>query len=127
MPHESDLVDRLYDEFGTQPFDILLPSNAAAVRGDAPLFERGRSVLQTIIEQFLDSSEWRRWESSGGMASPLPNQPPAPIGGYGGGAPSNSRRSAGVGGAVELAPQGAQLQSAREPSPSPPPQWDGWD
>ena len=40
LPHESELVDRLYGEFGQQPFTILLPSNSAAARGDAPLFDR---------------------------------------------------------------------------------------
>ena len=41
LPNEDQLLDRLYDEFGHQPFTILLPSSKAADRGDAPLFERG--------------------------------------------------------------------------------------
>jgi len=112
LPHEEELVDRLYDEFGHQPFTILLPSSATASRGDAPLFSRGRSVLHSIIERFLASGGWSEWAASGGLAA-----------------------SAAVG--LEL-----QAAKAREPLPPPsngkpkkqPPQpppdpskWDGWD
>lgn len=108
----QELVDRLYDEFGHQPFTILLPSSATASRGDAPLFSRGRSVLHSIIERFLASGGWSEWAASGGLAA-----------------------SAAVG--LEL-----QAAKAREPLPPPsngkpkkqPPQpppdpskWDGWD
>ena len=40
LPHENELVDRLYDEFGAQPFTILLPSSAVAARGDAASLAR---------------------------------------------------------------------------------------
>ena len=73
LPDETDLLDRLYDEFGRQPFSILLPSKAAISRGDAPLFERGRSVLGTIISSFFASSEWQSW--AGGAGATMPNAP----------------------------------------------------
>ena len=73
LPDETDLLDRLYDEFGRQPFSILLPSKAAISRGDAPLFERGRSVLGTIISSFFASSEWQSW--AGGAGATTPNAP----------------------------------------------------
>jgi len=107
LPHESDLVDRLYDEFGHQPFSILLPSSAAAQRGDAPLFERGRSVLESIVGRFLISGEWQQWASDSprelrGAVEPLamlePNEAPEP---------------------------GRQPQETKPPPP--PDTWDGWD
>ena len=60
LPNEGELVDRLYLEFGAQPFTILLPTEAIVARGDAPLFVSGRAVMQSIIERFLASAGWQR-------------------------------------------------------------------
>jgi len=101
LPNEDQLLDRLYDEFGHQPFTILLPSSKAADRGDAPLFERGRSILLDILERFVASPDWRGLMLSR-VDAPLPVRPPVP--------------------APEVEPQ-AQPQ----PQAAPPKQWDGWD
>ena len=79
LPNESELVDRLYAEFGAQPFTLLLPSNAAAERGNAPLFERGRSVLLDILERFLASESWRSLMLSSSTDSPSPLSPSLPV------------------------------------------------
>jgi len=131
LPHETELVDRLYDEFGQEPFTILLPSSAAANRGDAPLFEQGRSVLHSIVERFLTSSEWQGWAASGG----------APLGASGASGASGVSASAGVAavGTSSSAPTQPQQQPPKkngmaEAKPKPKPKakpkdtaWDGWD
>eukprot|EP00325_Prymnesiales_sp_UTEX-LB-985_P006572 CAMPEP_0174700392 /NCGR_PEP_ID=MMETSP1094-20130205/5352_1 /TAXON_ID=156173 /ORGANISM="Chrysochromulina brevifilum, Strain UTEX LB 985" /LENGTH=396 /DNA_ID=CAMNT_0015897861 /DNA_START=287 /DNA_END=1477 /DNA_ORIENTATION=+ len=61
LPDEQELVDKLYDEFGQQPFTIMLPSTSAMSKGDAPFFERGQSVLLSVLERFLASDEWGTW------------------------------------------------------------------
>lgn len=106
LPHEAELVDRLYLEFGEQPFDILLPSNSAAARGDAPLFERGRSVLQDIVGRFFLSNEWKSWSRSEEGTELLTRSASAPLD----------------------EPQIATSTPQPPPAQPPPPQqWDGWD
>jgi hypothetical protein len=65
---QSSLIDRLYSEFGHQPFTILLPNGATVSRGHAPLFTRGRSILRDILERFLLSSPWQAWALGNGLA-----------------------------------------------------------
>ena len=60
------MLDGLYDEFGAQPFAILLPSAAVARRGDAPLFERGRSILLAALQGFLRSEDYAEMLREGG-------------------------------------------------------------
>ena len=110
LPHESELVDRLYDEFGHQPFTILLPSEAAANRGDAPLFERGRGVLQDILGRFVISDEWRGWARSEHGAALLHTSATAPL---------------------RVKEEESESEGVKLPKKQPPPakgrEWDGWD
>jgi len=61
LPNEIELLDALYDEFGDEPFTILFPTESQASRGDAPLFERGRSILRDVLCGFLESEDWAEW------------------------------------------------------------------
>jgi len=113
LPNEAQLVDRLYGEFGEQPFDILLPSTSAASRGDAPLFERGRSVLVDILQRFIASDTW-----SGLLLA-------RSLGGLDGAVVTPRPR-------LKKAPQRRAQPVARAKAPplKPPPTpgaWDGWD
>jgi len=119
LPHETALVDRLYDEFGHQPFTILLPSSAAASRGDAPLFERGRSVLLSLIERFLTSPGWSRWAAS----ADKPTAPEWPRGMR----PLADAAEDNLAPPTEPQPQKPKNSKATQAPAPPPDSWDGWD
>ena len=143
LPHEAALVDRLYDEFGAQPFTILRPSSAVVARGDAPLFERGRSVLHSIIERFLDSEEWDEWAAGGDTPIAEAEHPAEPSRAKPSEAQrSQAKRSSSPGRAatmpsangVSAVPSGGcggggdgGGGSGDGGKQRPPPAWDGWD
>ena len=116
LPNEGELVDRLYLEFGAQPFTILLPTEAIVARGDAPLFVSGRAVMQSIIERFLAS----------GLAITRrpPRRPRPPRCG-------RMRRAADAAARREPTPTPTPPEEeAVPPEASAPPEetvWDGWD
>ena len=128
-------------EFGHQPFTILLPSNAAAARGDAPLFERGRDILSDILIRFIQSDEWSHWCASDVAQTVLTERArPPPVaaaavaaaasdGGDGGATAGGG----GDGGATAAAAAAASSSdedgaSGATSPPQPPLQaWDGWD
>jgi len=60
----------LYDEFGDEPFAILLPTQSQADRGDAPFYEAARDVLQGTLTQFLASEDWRQWSMDDAHTAP---------------------------------------------------------
>ena len=73
LPNEDELVDRLYAEFGHQPFTILLPSNAVAERGDAPLFERGAPAsIQSSLSSHASPLALRSGSPFPLVSPPLP-------------------------------------------------------
>lgn len=113
LPHEASVVDRLYDEFGKQPFTILLPSSAVAARGDAPLFERGRSVLHSIVERFLLSEEWSGWAAGRATAEAAAAARPAEL---------QERDGAS---AIAASPPPTKANTAGPYAPAA--AWDGWD
>jgi len=108
LPAEEDLVDRLYAQFGEQPFSILLPSQTAASRGDAPLYERGRSVLKSILARFVVSNEWRAWSRSEGGAALLAESIASPL-------------------EEETLPPPPPAEAPPPRAPPKPLSWDGWD
>ena len=117
LPNEEELLDALYDDFGAEPFEILLPKQNQADRGGAPFFDAGRDVLRGTLSNFLSSDDWARWmheqrqqPGSTGMrlaaVEPLPQLPTVPP--------------------VE----GGALEASRIEEPavqSDPAKWDGWD
>jgi len=112
LPDEEQLVDSLYAEFGHQPFTIMLPNRSTAARGDAPLYERGQSVLHAVLERFLVSGEWSTWLAE---AHGLPGK-------------ADARGSIHVTAAVTVdepaEPSEEHSEVAEESSSA---QWDGWD
>ncbi len=115
LPNEEELLDALYDDFGAEPFEILLPKQNQADRGGAPFFDAGRDVLRGTLSNFLSSEDWARWmqeqrqqPGSTGMRLAAVEPPPE--------AP-----------AVPPA-EAAEASRTEEPAvPLDPAKWDGWD
>ena len=152
LPHETTLVDKLYDEFGNQPFNILLPNQAVASRGDAPLFERGRSVchpflrsiyaihfffslvytcgsqvLQSIIERFLVSDEWDTWAVNAGTPVKFSSVSAALNGDLSSSSGPIERSKAEQNPNNVWQPAQVHQQPKVEQPPTAQPPWDGWD
>lgn len=110
LPNEDQLLDRLYHEFGDEPFAILLPRSDR--RADsAPFFESGRDVLRGTLSQFLASDDWGEWMDAQRQGPSRPRRAPAsppPL-------------------AEAPPPAVAMSEAQHEKNNHEPAPWDGWD
>lgn len=115
LPNEDQLLDRLYHEFGDEPFAILLPRSERRADG-APFFESGRDVLRGTLSQFLASNDWGVWmdaqRQGGGRPLRAPASPP----------PLAEETVA----AASAPPPAVAMSEAPHDNQKPAP-WDGWD
>jgi len=115
LPNEEQLLDRLYGEFGDEPFSILLPRAERRADG-APFFESGRDVLRGTLSQFLASDDWGEWMDEQRQEPGRPRKAPASP------PPLAEEPVAAPAPPPAVATSEAQHESNREPAP-----WDGWD
>ena len=111
LPNEDQLLDRLYHEFGDEPFAILLPRSDR--RADsAPFFESGRDVLRGTLSKFLASDDWGEWMDAQRQTPSRPRRAPPPPPAD----PPPATQSNGRG--------ADSLRTDEAPAPA---AWDGWD
>jgi len=127
LPNEDALLDALYIEFGAEPFAILLPTTSQAERGDAPLYEAGRDVLQGTLTKFLASPDWREWlERAPALVERGTGTGTSTGSGTGTGAVTGVGREEADSTAME-APHPSDTPADATPEQASPPAWDGWD
>ena len=131
LPNEDELLDALYDEFGSEPFAILLPTQSQAERGDAPFYEAGRDVLHGTLSKFLVSDDWRDWALRDGAAAAATttataeaSSAPVEDTSTSTQEPTDSHAPEGMGGASRKAADAAVEPPTAQPQKS---SWDGWD
>jgi len=144
LPNEESLLDALYDDFGAEPFAILLPTQSQVDRGDAPFFEAGRDVLHGTLTQFLASADWRAWTEREVLMQPphadahdAHAEPPPPANGASGAVAANGASAPAVhadgASSNNASREGASASTATAddaftpPTSSPISSWDGWD